>query len=91
MSKSRKQLIANIALMQKQLYSQQTRAVEHKKYLTHKVDYKTWFVLIFVPVFFLWGWNKGRGKWSLVTNQLVNAGSVAALTFFKRQVNALFL
>lgn len=92
MKNSRKQIIAQIELMNEALQSQKDEVVEHQEYFAQSgiaYHHLTTSILL-VSAFFI-GWKAARIQWSgKVTHQLVEIGALALLNSFKKTVVSLF-
>ena len=87
MKNSRKQLIAQIAMMERNLKYQQVKVTAHKKYLLDLLnDNRVVLMATFLPAF-IWGWKLAREKRvSQMIKPLIKLGLVSAIGSLKQQI-----
>ncbi|KTD74208.1 hypothetical protein [Legionella tucsonensis] len=92
MKNSRKQIIAQIELMNGALQSQKDEVIEHQEYFAQSgiARYHLTTPILLASAFFI-GWKAARIQWSgKVTHQVVEIGALALLNSFKKTVVSLF-
>ncbi|HHT0592062.1 TPA: hypothetical protein ACTXXA_000618 [Legionella anisa] len=92
MKKSRKQIIAQIELLDRTLQSQKNEVIEHQEYFAHSgiARHHLTTPILLVSAFFI-GWKAARIQWSgRVTHQVVEIGALALLNSVKKTVISLF-
>lgn len=85
---ARKQLIAQIAAMDKLIHQQQMQVKEHKQYFARSRDNYSLLVLaaLLIPVFWL-GWHVSKEKWiSKMAAQFVELVTLTGVTYFRKQL-----
>lgn len=92
MKKSRKQIIAQIAQMDKVLQYHKKNLAEHKDYFVQS-RMTGWYVAapaLFIVAFFI-GWKAERKNWSgKIMQYIVEVGTVILVSYFKKTIIALF-
>ena len=87
MTNSRKRLIAEIAMVDKQLKNQEITLNEHKEYLLNIIyDQRIVIIAMLMPAF-LWGWNQAREKnITLTLKKLIQIGLWTGLGHVRKHV-----
>lgn len=84
-------MIADIALMDKKLQIQRKRMINHKRYVLNAINYKAVFaVALLVPLILFWSRKSSARKWpAMITGQIVQIGTAAALAYAQKQIMTL--
>lgn len=85
---ARKQLIAQIAAMDKMIRQQQMQVKIHKQYFERsRINYSAlFFVVLLIPIFWL-GWKASKGQWiSKMATHLVELVTLTGVTYFRKQL-----
>ncbi len=88
MTNSRKQVIAQIEIMNKILHNQQNSVARHKHFIMeNRINHRTIIGLIIIIPAFLLGWRLARGKmFGAIAKHVTSAGLLAVSTHVQKQL-----
>ena len=84
---SRKKLMTQISMLEKQLNQQEKKLADNKQYLATTINGPMLPFFIFIIPAFLWGWKSGREKWlGKIVKHATEVGRMVASAYLKKQL-----